>query len=239
MDAPDHAGIEPSVPPGLERVVRAGVRAGREVAGGVAVGGTVCALYAQHRMSLDVDFVVRDMSRRFAEIRERLLNLNGWTEARVRAPVLILGSLDGVEIGYRQLRRAAPLETTELKTEDGALVIPTLSELLRIKAFLVSDRNTVRDCVDFAELAALSGDEAAVAALVPLDAKLGWEKRPRVLTEVIKALLVASPRDLQVDAYASFRWLRPRLQSWTEVETACRRIARRLAERTIIEGSGG
>ena len=47
----------PSVPPELAGVVRAGVRAAREVPGAVAVGGTVCSLYAAHRVSLDIDYL--------------------------------------------------------------------------------------------------------------------------------------------------------------------------------------
>jgi len=38
--------IVPTVPTELANVVRAGVAAGREVSGAVAMGGTVCALYA-------------------------------------------------------------------------------------------------------------------------------------------------------------------------------------------------
>ncbi|HZL35969.1 MAG TPA: hypothetical protein VFC78_11705 [Tepidisphaeraceae bacterium] len=42
----------PSVRPELADVVRAGVKAAREVPGAVAVGGTVCSLYAAHRVSV-------------------------------------------------------------------------------------------------------------------------------------------------------------------------------------------
>lgn len=231
----DSLPTEPSVPPGLEGVVRAGVMAGREVAGSVALGGTVCALYARHRLSVDVDFVVTDLSRRFDQVRAHLLDVPGWTENRVRAPVLILGSLDGVEIGYRQLRRNVPIETTQVQTPDGALVVPTLEELVRIKAFLAYERNYTRDFVDFAELATVLGEDATVSALGVLDEKLGWEKQPRILAEVMKALLLCKPRDAGTHGYDTFRWLNPRLKSWTEVQTHCKSLGQKLSVRKIIE----
>lgn len=64
------------VPPELIAVVKIGVRAHREVPGSVAVGGTVCALFAHHRVSIDVDFVVsdlaydRDVTRDFVDFAE-------------------------------------------------------------------------------------------------------------------------------------------------------------------------
>ena len=93
------------VPEQLIEIVKAGVKANHEVKGSVALGGTICSLFAHHQLSSDIDFVLSDLSQRFDEIREHLLALPEWKEARVRVPVLILGSLDGFEIGYRQLRR--------------------------------------------------------------------------------------------------------------------------------------
>lgn len=143
------------IPPELVEVIRVGVRANREVPGSVALGGAVCALFAQHRASLDIDFVLTDLKDRFQEVREHLFELPGWQEARFRVPVLILGSLDGIEVGYRQLRRTVPLETQEVETLEGMLIIPRLEELLRVKAFLAYERNYTRDFVDFAELSCL------------------------------------------------------------------------------------
>jgi len=77
----------------------------------VVVGGTASALYARHRFSFDHDHVLPDLRERFDAVLEELEAVAGWETARVRRPVLILGSLDGVETGVRQLRRAHPLET--------------------------------------------------------------------------------------------------------------------------------
>src|SRR5438046_2860749 len=126
-DASTQAGASITIPPELAAVVKVGVRAGREVPGSVALGGSVCALFAHHRESIDIDFVLADLNKRFQEVREHLFEVPGWKEARIRVPVLILGSLDGVEVGYRQLRRSAPLETQQVDTPEGALIIPTLA----------------------------------------------------------------------------------------------------------------
>jgi len=226
---------EPSLPSELAPIVRAGVRASREVPGSVALGGTICSLYAQHRLSVDIDFVVKDLSSRFDDVREHLLDVPGWRENRVRAPVLILGSMDGVEMGYRQLRRKSPIETTELRTADGPLVVPTLEELVRIKAFLAYERNYTRDFVDFAELTAVLGEDATVSALATLDDKLGWEKQPLILDEVMKTLLLCKPRDFQTHGYGTFRWLHPKLKEWQELEVLCKRVGQRLSVLKILE----
>jgi hypothetical protein len=221
------------VPPELVDVVRAGVRANREVSGSIAAGGAICALYAGHRVSRDVDFLLADLRDRFDEVREHLFSLNGWREARVKVPVLILGSLDGIEVGYRQLRRPVPLETRVIETPEGPLVIPTLDELLRIKAFLAYDRDFTRDFVDFAELASLVPVEAAVSALVTLDEKFAWEKQPSVVLEVVKVLLNPDPHDHESHGFETLRLLHPRLSRWPDVRAKCQGIGRRLSLRLL------
>ena len=76
------------VPRELADVVRAGIRANREVPGSVALGGAICALFCNHRASRDIDFVLGDLNRRFQEIREHLLELPGWQETRREGPVI-------------------------------------------------------------------------------------------------------------------------------------------------------
>jgi hypothetical protein len=223
------------IPGELVDVVRAGVRANREVPGSVALGGAICALFCNHRASRDIDFVLADLNRRFQEIREHLLELPGWQETRVRVPVLILGSLDGIEVGYRQLRRTAPLETREIQVPEGRLVVPTLDELLRVKAFLAYDRDCTRDFVDFAELSGLLDPEKVVDALRVIDEKFRWEKQPSVIVEVIKALLHPDPHDREMDGFETLRLLEPKLRTWEEVAEKCRDIGRRLSIRILGE----
>ncbi len=222
-----------TIPSELAEVVRVGVRAGRQVPGSVALGGSVCALYAHHRESIDIDFVLVDLNKRFQEVREHLFEVPGWKEARIKVPVLILGSLDGVEVGYRQLRRSAPLETQEVETPEGALIIPTLAEMLRVKAFLVYERDATRDFVDFAELSCLLEPDEVMDALSVLDEKFGWQKQPSIILEVTKALLQPEPHDSGTDGFETLRFLEPKLKTWEEVAAQCRNIGRGLAVRTL------
>jgi hypothetical protein len=223
------------VPKELEEVVRAGVKGGTTISGAVALGGTVCSLYAAHRISYDIDFVVKDLRERFEDVSESLEALPGWVVKKTRPPVLILGKLDGIDIGYRQLRRTAPLDTIELVTADGKLVIPTLEELLRVKAFLACERNYTRDFFDFAELSSLLPREKVIEALVLLDEKIGWEQRPTVTLEVIKTLADCSPCDKETHGFDTFRSLKPRMKSWKDIEATCRAISVDLSAK-FIEG---
>jgi len=232
-DAKTQARGNITIPPELAEVVRVGVRASREVPGSVALGGSVCALFAHHPESIDIDFVLTDLNKRFQEVREHLFEVPGWKEARIRVPVLILGSLDGVEVGYRQLRRSAPLETQEVETPEGTLIIPTLAEMLRVKAFLIYERDTTRDYVDFAELSCLLEPGEVVDALSVLDEKFGWEKRPSIILEVTKALVQPEPHDLGTNGFETLRFLDPKLKTWEEVAAQCRVIGRRLAVKTL------
>ncbi|MBF0337210.1 MAG: hypothetical protein HQL05_05200 [Nitrospirae bacterium] len=135
----------------------------------VLVGGTASALYAGHRFSFDHDHVLSDLRERFDTVLTELESVAGWQTARVKRPVLILGSLDGVETGVRQLRRAQPLETTVMRVGKYDVVLPTLPEVLRIKAFLCLQRNATRDYLDLAALAAHMGIDAAGEALWSMD----------------------------------------------------------------------
>ena len=65
----------------------------------------------------------------------------------------MLGNLDGIETGVRQLIRGEPLETTTLQHQGATLTIPARAEILRIKGVLILKRNATRDYLDFAALA--------------------------------------------------------------------------------------
>src|ERR1041385_4047433 len=95
------------------------------------VGGTAVAIFAQHRLSRDADHVLTDLRDRFDEVLAELESVAGWRTARVKRPVLILGSLDGIETGVRQLIRERPLETQEVSVGGVRIVVPTEEELLR------------------------------------------------------------------------------------------------------------
>lgn len=92
----------------------------------VLVGGAASIAYAKHRLSTDHDHVLPDLKDRFEAILMQLEAVAGWKTARVNRPVLILGSLDGVETGVRQLVRTAPLETCVINVSGVDLTVPTL-----------------------------------------------------------------------------------------------------------------
>ena len=68
------------------------------------------------------------------------------------------------------MRRTRPLETVEISLGDNAVVVaPTAAEALRVKAFLVVQRNVVRDFLDVVALADHIGEDAAVDVLSGID----------------------------------------------------------------------
>jgi len=75
---------------------------------------------------MDGDHVLHDRRERFDEVLTVLEAAAGW----YRLPVLILGQLDGILTGIRQLRRTVPLETEMV----AGLRVPTLPEIARSKA---------------------------------------------------------------------------------------------------------
>ncbi|HXN32406.1 MAG TPA: hypothetical protein VN894_11110, partial [Polyangiaceae bacterium] len=110
----------------------------------ILVGGTAASLHARHRVSVDGDHVLSELRGRFDEVLATLESAAGRETARVQRPVPILGRLDGVQTGIRQLRRTVPLETEVIE----GLRVPTLAEMARIKAWLLATRYTVRDYLD-------------------------------------------------------------------------------------------
>jgi hypothetical protein len=100
--------------PDWERVLSSAARLQRILPEAVLVGGTATALYARHRFSCDADHVLADLRTRFDKVLAELESVAGWKTARVQRSVQILGSLDGIETGVRQLIREEPLETTRI-----------------------------------------------------------------------------------------------------------------------------
>jgi hypothetical protein len=135
----------------------------------VLVGGTAAAVHAGHRLSLDNDFALHDLRDRYQEVLDRIEAQDDWQRARLTFPVVIFGNFHGVETTLRQLLRTKPLETTEIETPGGKLRIPTLEEMIRVKAWLALTRNAYRDYLDLAALSDLAGDEKTRGALAPFD----------------------------------------------------------------------
>ncbi len=193
----------------------------------VLVGGTASALYAGHRFSFDHDHVLSDLRERFDTILAELEAVAGWETARIKRPVLILGSLDGVETGVRQLRRTRPLETTVMRVSGHDVTLPTLPEVLRIKAFLCLERNATRDYLDLAALASHMGVAAAGDALWSMDElypqKTGdpWAVR----TQLIMQLASPPPYDLDSVNLAEYKGVQPPFDQWSHVADVCGKLS--------------
>ena len=176
------------------------------------------------RIVPEADHVVGDLRQRFDDVLAQIESVAGWRTARVARPVLILGSLDGIETGVRQLIREAPLETTTLTTENGmALTVPTAAEILRVKGVLILRRNATRDYLDFAALAERLGDEAA--ALATFDALYPQPNGESSLQQLQAQLAKAMPYDLADTDLTEYKALSPRWQDWAAVQAVCARIA--------------
>jgi hypothetical protein len=194
------------------------------------VGGTAVAIFTQHRLSRDADHVLPDLRVRFDEVLAQLEAVAGWRTARVKRPVLILGSLDGIETGVRQMIRQQPLETQEVAIAGVRLVVPTEEELLRIKAVLILRRNATRDYLDFAALSERIGPERVNKALVPLDQLYPQASGESALQQLQVQLANPMPYDLQNTDLTEYRSLHPKWHDWNRVKEICATIAVHLFE---------
>jgi hypothetical protein len=217
--------------PEWERLLAAERHLQALVPGSVLVGGTAAALHAGHRISLDGDHVVADLAGRFEEVLADLEAAAGWETSRVRRPVLILGRLDGVLTGIRQLRRVRPLETEEI----AGLRVPTLAEMARIKAWLLATRATTRDYLDVVVLFERLGESGVRKALEPIDEIYPQPNGASVLAEVIEGLGAAQPVDATTVDLATYRSLQAPWNDWGYVAARGRLWAQGLA-RLFLEG---
>lgn len=217
------------------KVLAAGVRAQTLVPGSVAVGGTAAALYARHRFSYDTDHLVAGLRDRFDQIRQGLERDPAWKTARVQPPVLILGDIDGVQVGFRHPRRIDCVDTEVKRTEAGPLVVPTLGELIGMKAYLLYSRNALRDYLDFAALASCAQDEEVLSALLKTDAQYGHLQTGSVALEIAKRLTDPSPFDLSDIRLDEYKGVAPEWRSWNRVRADCLRFGRRLGEELVVE----
>jgi hypothetical protein len=217
-----------------EAVLEAGVKAQRLVAGSIAVGGTEGALYAHHRFSQDTDHLVTALRERFDEVRDRLEANPEWKTARVQPPVLILGSIGGVQVGFRQPRRVDEIETSIVQTPTGPLTVPTLPELIGMKAYLLYSRNALRDYLDFAALASCAGDGVVVAALLKTQSQYGHLQTGSVTLEIAKRLCDPSPFDLDEINLDVYKGVAPEWRSWDRVRDSCIRLGGLLSSRLVL-----
>lgn len=189
------------------------------------VGGTASAIFAEHRISYDADHVLVDLKSRFDEILAQLESVAGWRTARVKRPVLILGSLDGIETGVRQLIREQPLETREIEVAGQHLTVPTEEEMLRIKGVLILKRNATRDYLDFAAMAEHMGAQQIGIALREFDRLYPQPTGESALQQLQVQLANPMPYDLEQTDLTEYRRLHPKWHDWDRVRDVCATIA--------------
>lgn len=211
--------------PDWELVLSSAARLQRILPDAVLVGGTASAMYAEHRFSRDADHVLTDLRSRFDGVLKELESVAGWKTARVQRPVQILGSLDGIETGVRQLIRDEPLETTVLNYHGEQITVPTEGEILRIKGVLILKRNATRDYLDFVALADHMGDENIAFALQSFDRLYFQINGESPLQQLQVQLANAVPYDLEETELSEYKSLDPRWHEWDVVKAACSHVA--------------
>lgn len=204
-----------------EQVLSSAARLQRILPDAVLVGGTASAIYAEHRLSADADHVLLDLRHHFDEVLAQLEAVAGWKTARVNRPVQILGSLDGIETGIRQLIRDEPLETTRIEFHGHRLTVPTPAEILRIKAVLILKRNATRDYLDFVALAEHIGDESTVSSLKDFDRLYPQPNEESSLQQLQIQLANPLPYDLDEVGLAEYKYLDQRWHDWRSVKEVC------------------
>lgn len=219
--------------PEWERVLTAAAHLQRILPDAILVGGTASVIYTEHRLSTDADHVLTNLKQRFDQVLAELESVAGWKTARIKRPVQILGSLDGIETGVRQLIRTEPLETVQIEYQGEKITIPTEAEMLRIKGALILKRNATRDYLDFIALANHMGVEKTEEALRPFDRLYPQPDEESALQQLQIQLANPLPYDLEELNLAEYKNLDPRWQSWQAVKTACAECAVLIFDRIV------
>ncbi len=147
--------------------------------------------------------------------------------ARIQRPVQILGSLDGIETGIRQLIRDEPLETNVINYHGKLITIPTKAEILRIKGVLILKRNATRDYLDFVALADYLGDDQVTLALENFNRLYPQDNGESPLQQLQIQLANALPFDLDEvkPELSEYKDLDPKWHDWECVKNNCANLA--------------
>lgn len=226
--SPARAGHRSGKAPDWERLLADAALLQAKLPGAVLVGDTAATVHARHRVSFDHDHVIRDLEKDYDKALAALESIVGWrTQRRVKGK-LVLGRIEGVEAGLRDQRRSAPLETTTVGLRDGRkLKLPTVAEMLRIKAFLVAQRNATRDYLDVAALSHHLGLDKSTEALsrlgelYPQFAGAGGD----VLSTVLVKLSNPDPFDLTQVDLSEYKGIIAPWNDWHAVVAQCRMLA--------------
>ena len=125
--------------------------------------------------------------------------------------------------------RKAPLETTVVALPNGSeLVVPTIGETLRIKAFLAIRRNQTRDYLDIAALADQLGAKRAAAVLKGMDDFYADQHGDGdgIASQVCRQLSEPKPADASaIKQLKTYKRLRSPWTDWDEVRSVLGAVA--------------
>lgn len=219
-----------------EQVLFAAAHLQHIVPDAVLTGGSAAAAHAKHRISVDADHVLTNLRERYEQILTDLESVAGWQFSRGKKPVLILGNLDGVDTGIRQLIRDEPLETEKLAIGEGQFItIPTREETLRIKGVLILRRNAYRDYLDFAAMSRLLGEAGVVRAMTPFDRLYPQRPGTSSLQQLLVQLANPLPHDLDAGTRTAMeKHLSPQWQDWQNVAEECVKASLAIATALVL-----
>jgi hypothetical protein len=213
----------------FEQVLESAARLQRLVPDAVLVGGSAAALHAGHRLSLDHDHVLADLRDRFDAVLDDIEDDESWQLNRMIPGKIILGELEGIETGVRQMRRSRPLEVEQFVLPSGStLTVPTIDEALRVKAFLAVQRNQVRDYLDIAALSDKMGLDHAAEVLAGIDEYYADQRAgdEAVASQVARQLADPRPKDTRtLTQLKRYKGLAQRWTSWDEVKAVLGQVA--------------
>jgi hypothetical protein len=207
--------------------------------GAVLVGGTAAALHAHHRVSIDHDHVIKDLSKHYDTAIAELESIVGWRTRRRIKGKLVLGEIDGIGAELRNLRRSAALATVTIDLPGRRkLKLPTVEEMLRIKAYLAVQRNATRDYLDTAALShhlGLSESARSLDRMNELYSEFAGEGGDMLSTVVVK-LASPDPYDLTEVDLTEYKGIVAPWNDWRAVEAQCRSLALAVLEMPSEKG---
>lgn len=111
--------------------------------------------------------------------------------------------------------------------------VPTAHEALRVKAFLIVERNQTRDYLDVAALADRYGYGPSARTLAEIDryyTEPDIDGTP-VADQLVRQLADPQPKDSRVTEHLStYKALVPRWHDWGSVVEVCRILARKITD---------
>jgi len=198
----------------------------------ILVGGTAAGLYAGHWLS-----TVR-ITCSAIPINDLTRSLRYWRASQAGRRPRAAPREDSGKPGWDRDRYpaadpAAPLERIQIAWEAQELTVPTLAEILHIKAVLILKRNATRDYLDFVALACGMATDVCVGLLGPFDDLYPQPNEEAPLRQLQIQLSNPHPYDLEEIHLSEYKHLAERWQGWRAVRTACREAAMVIFDRIV------